>query len=104
MPEYWHRMYPQKCNISLLVEGPEVNIPTWNIATDINVPEKDGSEMSYSCQRHENLSKYPTAGPRREVCMGKLSAQRFVYPSITDLYNGTGYGFSRVSASVCLFT
>ena len=71
MPEYWSRMYPQKCNVSLLVRGEEDNLATWNISTDLIVPEKDGSEMAYSCQRNERLKKYPLTGPVNEQCMGK---------------------------------
>ena len=73
MPEYWSRMVPQKCNISLMVEGSEVDLATWNINTDLIVPEKDGSEMAYSCQRNENLLKYPKTGPESEHCMGRES-------------------------------
>ena len=63
-------MYPQKCNLSLLVRGEENNLATWNISTDLIVPEKDGSEMAYSCQRIERLEKYNLTGPVNEECMG----------------------------------
>ena len=66
-------MVSQKCNTSLMVEGSEVDLATWNIDTDLIVPEKDGSEMAYSCQRNENLLKYPKTGPESEHCMGRES-------------------------------
>ncbi len=76
MPEYWHRMKPHKCNLSLLVEGPEVHLSTWDVDTDFIVPEKNESQMSYSCERRPNIARYKELGPKTEVCKGMWGFKR----------------------------
>lgn len=57
--------------MSLVVEGEEIDIATWEIHTDFIVPEKSGSEMSYSCQRKDQLVQYEEKIPMRKECMGE---------------------------------